>query len=292
MKKAFMTVLSLVLLAGCASAGTTEERDPSIGAGIPDSATGRLAEIKERGYLTVATEPYWIPNEFIDPTKTGDEQYVGSDIELARYIADKMGVELRIVPLEFTAVLSSVPEGKYDLAISALAYTPLRAEAMEMSQGYYFSTENAGYGILIPETLKDSIRNAEDLKDYTIITQSGSIQELMVNEQVPAYKEFKRVSSMTDAYLAVQEGKADAAIVARSSAQLYVDNNPGCGLVVLDYKFILPPEYDGTRIGMKKGETDLLDFVNGCIDELNETGQYNEWYDYYTEYGRQLGIEN
>ena len=130
--------------------------------------------------------------------------------------------------------------------------------------------------------------------DFTlnIITQSGSIQELMVNEQVPAYKEFKRVGSMTDAYLAVQEGKADAAIVARSSAQLYVENNPSCGLVVLDYRFFLPEEYDGTRIGMKKGETDLRDYVNACIDELLESGQYSEWYDYYTEYGRSLGITN
>ncbi len=291
MKRFALLALSL-LLAGCASTDTGDERDPSVGAGIPEDATGRLKEIKERGYLTVATEPYWIPNEFIDPTKTGDEQYVGSDIELARYIADKMGVELRIVPLEFTAVLSSVPEGKYDLAISALAYTPLRAEAMEMSQGYYFSTDNAGYGIMVPEELAGVIEDADDLADYTVITQSGSIQELMVNEQVPAYKEFKRVGSMTDAYLAVQEGKADAAIVARSSAQLYIDSNPSCGLAVLDFRFVLGPEYDGTRIGIKKGETDLLDFVNTCIDELNETGQYSEWYDYYTEYGRQLGIEN
>ncbi|MCR5372211.1 MAG: transporter substrate-binding domain-containing protein [Solobacterium sp.] len=282
--------IAALLCAGCTAQET--ERDPSVGAGIPDSATGRLAEIKERGYLTVATEPYWVPNEFIDPTLTGDDKYVGSDIELARYIADKMGVELRIVPLEFTAVLASVPEGKYDLAISALAYTPERAEAMEMSQGYYFSTENAGYGILVPEKYVGVIEDAEDLKDCVIITQSGSIQELMVTEQVPAYKEFKRVGSMPDAYLAVQEGKADAAIVARSSAQLYVDNNPGCGLAVLEYRFYLPPEYDGTRIGMKKGETDLRDYINACIDELIASGQYSEWYDYYTEYGRKLGLSD
>ena len=282
--------IAVLLCTGCAAQET--ERDPSVGAGIPDSATGRLAEIKERGYLTVATEPYWVPNEFIDPTLTGDDKYVGSDIELARYIAGKMCVELRIVPLEFTAVLASVPEGKYDLAISALAYTPERAEAMEMSQGYYFSTENAGYGILVPEKYVGVIEDAEDLKDYVIITQSGSIQELMVTEQVPAYKEFKRVGSMPDAYLAVQESKADAAIVARSSAQLYVENNPDCGLTVLEYRFYLPPEYDGTRIGMKKGETDLRDYINACIDELIESGQYSEWYDYYTEYGRKLGLSD
>ena len=72
-----------------------------------DSASGgRLADILERGYIEVATEPYFAPNEFIDPSKQGDGKYVGADIELARYIAEKLGVECRIVPLDFESVLS------------------------------------------------------------------------------------------------------------------------------------------------------------------------------------------
>lgn len=295
MKKVMAVVLAVVMLAGCGSSGASSaSASASIpadaGSGISDTATGRLAEIKKRGVLTVATEPYWVPCEFIDPSLSGDAQYVGSDIELAKYIAKKMNVALEIVPLEFTAVLSSIPEGKYDLAISALAYTPERAEAMELSKGYYFTDDDEGYGILTTEELAPNITSAADLADYTIVTQSGSLQELIVNQDVPAYKEFKRVSSMSDAYLAVQEGKADAAIVARSSAQLYIDNNPGSGLVVQDYKFELGEEYDGMRVGAKKGETDLIDYVNTCIDELLESGQYSQWYDEYTEYAKKLGI--
>lgn len=64
--------------------------------------------------------------EFIDPTKEGDEKYVGADIELAHHIADELGVECHIIPLDFTSVLSGVITGKYDMAISALAYTPER----------------------------------------------------------------------------------------------------------------------------------------------------------------------
>ena len=56
----------------------------------------RLEQIKEKGYIEFCTEPYWAPNEFIDPNKTGDEQYVGSDIELAKLIADTIGVELKL----------------------------------------------------------------------------------------------------------------------------------------------------------------------------------------------------
>ena len=53
----------------------------------------RLNDILARGYIEVAMEPYFAPNEFIDPSRQGEEQYVGADVELARYIADKLGVE-------------------------------------------------------------------------------------------------------------------------------------------------------------------------------------------------------
>jgi polar amino acid transport system substrate-binding protein len=110
-------------------------------------AADRLEDIKKRGYIEVATEPYFAPNEFIDPTKSGDDKYVGSDIELAKYIGKNLGVDVKIVPLEFSAVLTGVTEGKYDMAISALAYTPVREEAMNLSKGYHFQKGQKGHGI-------------------------------------------------------------------------------------------------------------------------------------------------
>lgn len=111
-------ILIMGLLSGCASAKPVQA--------LGEEAS-RLDAIKAKGVLSVVMEPYFAPNEFVDPSKSGDDQYVGSDVELAKYIADKLGVELEIVPLEFSAVLSSITEGKYDLAISALAYTPAPA---------------------------------------------------------------------------------------------------------------------------------------------------------------------
>ena len=259
--------------------------------GIPDNAGGRLAKIKEAGKLTVATEPYFAPQEFIDPSLTGQDQYVGADMELAKMIAERMGVELEIVPLEFTAVLSSVAEGKYDLAISALAYTPGRAEAMELSKGYHYSDDSNGYGLIIREEDAENIKTIEDIADKTIITQSGSLQEALVNDNITEYKEFKRVSSMQDAFLAVQEGKADTAMVDVENAELYILNNPDCGMMVIpDIRFTLEEQYDGTRIGAQKGEIELMYFVNGVINEALEQDLYNQWFAEYTEYAGKLGV--
>lgn len=253
-------------------------------------ATGTLKDILDRGYMTVATEPYFAPNEFIDPSKQGEEQYVGADIELAKYIAEKLGVECRIVPLEFSAVLSSVQEGKYDMAISALAYTPAREEAVNLSKGYHF-TQDEGYGLMVRKEDAGSINSAEDLSDKVVVVQSGSLQEAIYNDQVKNSKELKRVSATTDGYLMVQEGKADAVVVSISNAGLYIEANKDCGLeIVKDFKFELDEKYDGTRIGIKKGEEALTTVVNEIIDELLENGEYAKWYEDYEKYAAELGL--
>ena len=280
---------SAALMCGCSSSVQA--------AGMKETETAaqeggnRLEEIKERGYLEVAMEPYLAPFEFIDPGKTGDEMYVGADVELAKYIADKLGVECRIIPLEFAAVLSSVTEGKYDMAISGLAYTPARAEAMEMSKGYFYGTDEALYGILVSDELIEDIKTKEDLKDKTVVVQSGSIQEIFASELPEGCGELKFVSATTDGYLMVQEGKADCCITAIKPAELYLKANPDCGMSISPYiEFEVDKELQGTRICMQKGETRLLDEVNSILDEVIETGIFEEWYDEYSELAASLGV--
>ena len=246
-----------------------------------------LAEIKAQGYIELCTEPYFAPYEFVDPSKTGDDQYVGVDIEIAKYIAEKIGVELRIVPLDFTAVLAGIADGKYDIAISAIAYSPSRAEAMRLSNVY--KNSSGGYGFLTRAEDVDKYSSVEDLKDAVVITQSGSVQESLYNQNVKACKEFKLVANMTDGYLAVAEGKADVCICSAESAQLYAEANGG--LAVPDFRFEVDPNMNGTVVAMPlKDSESLLEVVNEAIAELNAQGKIDQWNEEYTAYAAQLGI--
>ncbi len=257
--------------------------------------SNRLEDILQRGYIEVATEPYFAPNEFIDPTKTGEDSVVGSDIELAKYIANELGVELRLKPMDFTSVLGSMTSGKFDLAISALAYTPSRAETMNLSKGYYYGSEDPqkAYGILIRKEDADEIRAIEDLADKTVVAQNGSLQEMFVREQLPAYKEYNQVSSTNDAFLMVQTGRANAMAAALKMAELYLESNPECGLMILpDFYFTVDLDTQGTRIGIPLGEDELTDRVNEIIDEILEQDLYNQWYEEYKAYAKELGLES
>ncbi|MBQ2227835.1 MAG: transporter substrate-binding domain-containing protein [Firmicutes bacterium] len=285
MKKVFAILLALAMvfsMAACSSGGGDSSSDAA-------EPANRLEAIKARGYIEMATEPYFAPYEFIYSSKSGDEQYQGLDIELGKYIAEKLGVELRIVPLEFSAVLASITEGKYDFAASALAYSPGRAENMNMSKGYRFSDEVASYGFLVREDMIDSIKTADDTADLVLVTQSGSVQEGFVNDQISKYKDFKLVSSMTDGFLMVAEGKADACACDINNGQLYADANGG--LAIAPFRFVVDESTQGTRVGIPKGEDELTAFIDQCIDELRAEGTIDKWYDEYSDYARTLGVD-
>lgn len=267
------------------------EDSMDISGGIPDDASGRLASIREAGKLVVCTEPYFAPQEFIDPDLEGQEQYAGADMEFARLIADRMGVELEIVPLEFTDLLSSIGPGKYDLAISGLSYTPGRASSMELSKGYHFSAEPAEVGLIIRKSDEQTIREFSDLTGKNLAAQAGSLQELLVAQNVKDYRQFVRLGSIQDVYDEVSEGRADAAGVDIESARLYIRNNPDCNLTLMEgVSFQLEEEFEGDRIAGPKDDIELIYFVNGVIDEVLSSGQYEKWFEEASLRAAELGL--
>ena len=278
MKKIIAFLLAAILVLGCTACGSKK-----------DEGNDRLAQIKAKGYIELCTEPYFAPFEYVDPTKTGDDQYQGMDLEVAKYIADKIGVDLKITALDFTAVLAGVADGKYDFAISAIAYSPERAEAMRLSDVYYAT--NTGYGFIVRSEDVGKYIDIDSLKDAVVITQSGSVQEALYNQYVNgACKEFKLVANMTDGYLAVSEGKADVCICSTASASLYAQANGG--LAIPDFRFDVDPNMNGVCVAMPtEGTESLAELINQCIAELNESGKPEEWYSQYEAAAAELGIE-
>ena len=278
MKKMIAFLLAAILVLGCTACGSKK-----------GEGNDRLAQIKAKGYIELCTEPYFAPFEYVDPTKTGDDQYQGMDLEVAKYIADKLGVDLKITALDFTAVLAGVADGKYDFAISAIAYSPERAEAMRLSDVYYAT--NTGYGFIVRSEDVGKYTDIDSLKDAVVITQSGSVQEALYNQYVNgACKEFKLVANMTDGYLAVSEGKADVCICSTASASLYAQANGG--LDIPDFRFEVDPNMNGVCVAMPtEGTESLAELINQCIAELNESGKPEEWYSQYEAAAAELGIE-
>ena len=278
MKKILCVVLVLVLalsLVGCGA----------------QKADSRLDKIKAAGVLQVATEPYFAPYEFIDPAKKGQDQYLGADIKLMQAIADEIGVKLEIVPLDFTAVLAGITTAKYDMAISAIAYSLERSESMNLSNVYRAS--DTGYGFIVRAEDADKYNSIADLKDAVVATQSGSVQEgifrLDVTEK--GCKELKLFAQMTDCYLAVQEGRADVCICSTDSAQLYAEANDNV-LAVPAFRFDVDPDMNGTVVACPTDGTDeLMEVINKVIDKLKADGSLDKWFEEAAVQAKELGVE-
>ena len=87
------------------------------------------------------------------------------------------------------------------------------------------------------------------------------------------------------------DGRIDAAMVDSESAMAYIENNPRCGLMMVPgVHFTLEEQFDGDRIAARKGEGQLIGFVNGVIDEVLKSGQYRTWFEAYSTLADELGL--
>lgn len=248
-------------------------------------ATNRLEEIYQKGELVVVTSPDFPPNEFIDLNKSGNEQYVGSDIELAKYIAKELGVELKLEIADFNTVLSMITTGKADLAISGLAYDEERAKSIEFSKGYY--SEDGGencHGLLIRKEDADLYQDLGSFANKKIAAQAGSIQESYTNSQI-LNPTTQPIAAITDGIMMLQKNKVDAIATACNTGEEYAKSYPD--LMMSDVTFETDSS-SGTRIGAPKGEVELIAKVDEIIDDVLDQGLYKQWYEEYTDYNAKL----
>lgn len=243
---------------------------------VVDEGGDLLDEILERGELIVGTSPDFAPMEFIDSTKSGQAQYVGCDIELARYIADQLGVKLTIAASSFDTVLANISTGQIDLAITGLAYTPARAKSMELSIGYNLDEETSNHGLMIRE---EDAENYPSLASFdetkTVAVQPGSLQEAYVQDQLPNVK-IQSVSSLGDAITLLKNKTVDAIAFDYSVGEEYVEKNTG---IMMSEALIFDSssEFEGNRVGAPLGEKELIEAVNEIIEDVNEQGLYTQW---------------
>lgn len=249
------------------------------------SSQNRLEKILESGKLVLATSPDFAPLEFED-LSSGEAQYVGSDIELAKYIAEKLGVELEISAMDFSAVQAAIPSGQADIAISGFARTEERAQNLELSTPFNI-TEDGGQTVLVAKGQGANYTAAEDFSGLQIGAQNGSLQYNLVSSQLPDDVEIVPVGSLNDGVLMLETGKIDALASDLSNAELLLESHDG--IETTDFMFEYSSE--GNVAAVKKGETELIEAVNEIIEEVNELGLYQQWKDEATELAKSLGLE-
>ena len=228
------------------------------------------------GILTVSMSTDFAPMEFVDLTKTGQEKYVGSDVELAKFIADYLGLELLIKPMDFDTCQASVANGIVDCSISGYSYTAQRAASYLLSEDY-FSEGDSGQVALIA---KENVEVYKDLASLNqagveVAAQNGALQQEIVEEQLPNAT-LKAIDDLNAAYDNLSAGTYAAVVVANSVAETLVASYPE--------KYAIVPEafddskYTGYHVLIALGNDELKDAINEAIAAVPED-QYKTWQD-------------
>ena len=289
MKKLFAMLLALVMTMGLMACGAqpTAANDTDGDAAGDDAAVtepaNALEKIKADGVLTVALSPDFSPMEFVDSSKTGQDQYVGFDITLAKYIAENLGVELVIEPMGFDASQTAVYTGSVPMSISGYSWTEERAQNYELSDYYYAGENETRQALLIKKENADKYASPEDLAGQDVGAQNASLQMQLVTEQLTDANPIA-IGDITVGVMELKSGNIEALAVAYGNAEMIIDANPD--LVICTWEFDVKAEYSANVIMMQKGETELLDAVNAILAQAKEANLYDGWYKDAVELGK------
>ena len=227
----------------------------------------------EKGKLHMSTNAEFPPYEMV----TNDGGFEGIDVEVAGLIAEKMGLELVVDDMGFTAALEAVQNGKSDIAMAGITVNEERKANMDFSDSYA-----TGIQVVIIKADSPAVQSLDDLSTGVLIgTQEGTTGYIYCSDSVEngGYGEDHVIGYETGA-VAVQaliSGQVDAVIIDNLPAQSYVEANAAAGLTILEGTWV----EEDYAIGLQKGNADLMAAVNGALNELKADGTFQNIVDKY-----------
>ena len=269
--------MAVVMALGLSACGSSNSAASSSAAGsVSGSASGSVSNgdpaftTVTPGKLTMSTNASFPPYEMV----ADDGSFEGIDIEVAGAIAEKLGLELQVDDMGFDAALQAAQTGKSDMVMAGVTITEERQAVMDFSNSY----ANGVQVVIVKEG--SPIQTVDDLANANMIgCQMGTTGYIYCSD-TPENGGFgeDHVTPYDDGAAAVQalmNGQIDAVVIDNMPAQEYVAANPG--LKILDGEFT----NEDYAIGVAKGNTALLDAINGALEELTNDGTIQSIVDKY-----------
>ncbi len=255
MKKIGMILLALLLVL-------------MMGACSDQSSGGSTVSTVEKGKLHMSTNAAFPPYEMVKD----DGSFEGIDVEIAEAIAKKLGLELVVDDVDFTAALTAAQNGQSDIVMAGVTVNEERKQVLDFTDFY----ANGVQVVIVPEGSDVTLDN---LGEKMIGCQKGTTGYTLASDtpENGGYGE-DHVIAYDNGALAVEAlkgGQIDCVIIDNEPAKAYVKANEG--LTILDGDW-LNEDY---AIGIQKGNTQLLEAVNGALKELIEDGTVQKIIDKY-----------
>ena len=251
MKKVIAIVLAAVMLLAMLAACSQ-----------PDKGGDVLEQVKKSGKLVVAMEGTWAPWTYHDE----NDKLVGFDVEVARAIAGKLGVEAEFVEGAWSGLFTGFETGRYDIIANGVDITEERSAKYDFTTPYAYS-----YTVLIVRGDNDSIKGFEDLKGKKTANSIDSTYMLLAEEYGATVS---GVESLEETLNMVLAGRVDATLNAEVSLNDYLREHPDANLKVV----CKTAEPTNVAIPIRKGQEckALNEAISKAIEELRAEGKLTE----------------
>ncbi|MBQ9328850.1 MAG: amino acid ABC transporter substrate-binding protein [Solobacterium sp.] len=244
--------LAAVLLAGCGSSGSS-----SSSTSTPDTTWGA---IQAQGYITFATEGTYAPYSYHNDA----DELVGYDVDIARAVAEKLGVEARFTETQWDSIIAGLDAKKYDAISNQVSITEERQEKYLFSDSYTYS-----YGVLIVGEDNTDINSFEDL-DGKSLAQTITSNWAKLGESYGA--EIVSTNGFSDSVQLVLQGRADGTINDNVTYLDYKKQQPDTAVRVADQS----SEATESAVLIRKEDADLQAAINEALAELRADGKLKE----------------
>ena len=224
-----------------------------------------LDNILQRGELVLGTAGSMPPLNMT----TKDGEVIGFEVDLAKMMADAMGVKLRIETMEFSKLLPTLESGKVDMVMSGMTMTPRRNLKVAFVGPYYVS----GKAFLTKiETIAKAKEATEVNSPNTRLTAlKGSTSQYFVEAVLPKVQ-FIPAKDYDEAVDLVLRGKVDAMVADYPICVVSLFRHPNQGLLSV----FTPLTYEPIGIAMPSYDPHLVNWMENFLDMLDETGGLDE----------------
>lgn len=245
-----------LLLAACGSNDNADTADT----GSTENGADLLAEIQEEGTLVVGTEGTYPPFTFHDASG----ELTGFDVEIAREIAERLGVEAEFLETQWDAMFAGLDAERFDMVANQVGINDERKESYDFSDPYITST-----AVLVVAEDNDEIQSFEDLEGKL------SAQSLTSNyaEMATSYgAELEGVEGFNQAIELLNSGRVDATINDNLTVLDFQQQRPDASIKVVD------ESGDAAQSGLlfRQGNETLVEAANEALAGMIEDGTYEE----------------
>ena len=256
-----IAVISFGMLAGCGSGNTSATAEPSTSpsadASSPDGALKGVT-------LKVGTSGLFGPFSYYDQD---GKTLIGFDIDLINELQKVLGFEIeggQIQAMDYSALTTSVAEGKLDMAAAALCVTDERKAVIDFSKVY----QDSGLVVMVNTETSTGINSVEDLKGKTVAVEKGTASHAYATKTLTD-STIQVHDTITTAYLSLEQGKVDAVIQDGPGAAFYIKTSTGTKLKVVGEEF--NQGQSPYALAFTKG-FEYTDLFNAALDELEANG--------------------